>query len=72
MMTNYPAECAPSWREFPLLTALALLRDAIRFADWDPRKWAANHNICVDLPSAWWLACHVLEDRQYEKRRCDN
>jgi len=66
MMTNYPAELAPSWREYPVLEALKIFRLAISFTTWSPREWALYHDVAVDLPSAWWMACHAWNFVKHE------
>ena len=61
MMTHYPAEYAPHWSEYPLPVAIRIFRDALHIMDKSPRRWALYHNVCLDLPSAWWAACHAYE-----------
>lgn len=61
-MTNYPAEQASSWQEYSWLEALQILRIALEFITLDPRQWAVNHDVAVDLPSAWWMAWYVWRD----------
>ena len=61
-MTNYPAESAPSflevWDESPR-KALRLTLTALGMMTWKPWVWARGHATAVDLPGAWWIACHV-------------
>lgn len=59
-MTNYPTN-APSFWEFPLLIALQIGWIALGMITFDPRQWATRHEICIDLPSAWWMAYHSWE-----------
>ena len=59
MMTHYPAEYAPHWSEYPLPTAIRIFWMAWQMMDKNPRKWARYHSLCLDLPSAWWAACHA-------------
>lgn len=66
-MTNYPAEYAPHWQEFKLKVAIKIFFQAIKMMTWKPWKWAKEHYLCVDLPSAWWMACHSWDFCKYEK-----
>ena len=58
-MTNYPAEYAPHWSEFDRLTAFRLFKTALGMMTWNPQFWARYHHLGIDLPSAWWMACHA-------------
>lgn len=59
-MTNYPTEsfwtmvAEQGWGY-----ALRILWMAICMMDKSPARWARFHNICLDLPSALWVAKHA-------------
>ena len=60
-MTCYMADLGYDWRE---LTWPQLWRQfwmAVSIADWNPRRWATNHDACYDLATAWWLAGHAID-----------
>jgi len=60
MMTNYDADEAPSPWSFlyPLWQRLWL---TVQLFDWEPWRWAKNHDCAIDLPSAWYLACQMAD-----------
>jgi hypothetical protein len=66
-MTNYPAEFSNSFLEVPLPQAIRQFAFAVSIANWSPGYWAKNHSIAFDLPSAWWIAGHILSSQNFER-----
>ena len=69
MMTLYPAGDAPHWSEFPFPVRIRIFWIALQAMTWKPWLWSQSQkNVCIDLPSAWWLACHAWS---YVERESD-
>ena len=60
-MTYYMAGLGCDWQELTFPQLWRQFWMAVGIADWDPRRWATNHDACHDLAAAWWLAGHAIE-----------
>jgi hypothetical protein len=61
MMTNYPAEYAKPWVEYPRHVAMQIFWIALCHMTWRPWLWAQHHDTCWDLPSAWFIAQNIYD-----------
>lgn len=60
-MTNYPAEFGRSPFEMTQVEFCQHLLVSLSLMTWNPRKWALQHKLAIDFPSAWWMAGHAIE-----------